>query len=112
MRRAMRNESLEVGDEAQERKHRALHGKEGEGGNGRVDSPACTWQSKEAINHEDNAEPPLSEPRSLGWRALLVADEAAREQRKRDRARKGPKEDPKNKQEEYERQRREGPRKK
>lgn len=49
----------------------------------RVDSPACTWQSKEAINHEDNASPPLSKPRSLGWRALLVADEAAGKRRER-----------------------------
>lgn len=32
---------------------------------GRSDSAACTWQSKEAINHEDNASSPLSEPRSL-----------------------------------------------
>jgi len=65
----------------------------------RVDSPACTWQSKEAINHQDNASPPLSEPRSLGWKALLVADEAARERRrKRQRGRE--------REEEYERRRR------
>jgi len=54
-----------------------------------VDSPACTWQSKEAINHEDNASSPLSEPGSLGWRALLGADEYWQErERERERERK------------------------
>lgn len=52
----------------------------------RVDSPACTWQSKEAINHEDNASPPLSELRSLGWRGFLGRDE--RRERRREKIRR------------------------
>lgn len=45
---------------------------------GRMDSPACTWQSKEAINHEDNASSPLSELRSLGRRGFHGRDERRR----------------------------------
>lgn len=71
-----------------------------------MDSPACTWQSKEAINHEDNASPPLSELRS--WDRGVSSEETNGERRERERERRfvGQAE------EEYERQRREGPRKK
>ncbi|KYN16884.1 hypothetical protein ALC57_10863 [Trachymyrmex cornetzi] len=50
---------------------------------GRVDLPACTWQSKEAINHEDNESSPLSELWSLGWRSFLGRDGAERGEREK-----------------------------
>ena len=43
---------------------------------------ACTWQSKEAINHEDNTSSPLSEPRCLGLEDCLRR-KAKRKRRKR-----------------------------
>lgn len=46
---------------------------------------ACSWQSKEAINHEDNASPPLSEPRSLGRWVLLGEDGTRRKKTERER---------------------------
>lgn len=55
---------------------RGGRGKEG----GWTDSAACTWQSKEAINHEDNASSPLSEPRSLGVEGCLRRKRRAKEE--------------------------------
>lgn len=60
----------------QEEEKRGGRGKEG----GWTDSAACTWQSKEAINHEDNASSPLSEPRSLGVEGCLRRKRRAKEE--------------------------------
>jgi len=53
---------------------------------GRVDSPACTWQSKEAINHEDNASPPLSEDYGV-WDGGASSAEMNGERKDRERGR-------------------------
>lgn len=76
-RRRRSGEEVQENERGRERESRSGREREGR----RVDSPACTWQSKEAINHEDNASPPLSEPRSLGWRVLRGRDEAGAKKR-------------------------------
>lgn len=82
----------------------------GGGEGGWTGSAACTWQSREAINHEDNASSPLSEPRSLGVERAVL--EGRNEGERKRRVPRG------HKQKEYEeggrgaRQRREGPGKK
>lgn len=79
--------------------------KDGEKGYGWTGLAACTWQSKEAINHEDNASSPLSEPQSLGWRVVFGGGKASDE-------RGGTSRRAEDKQKVYGGQRREGPGKK
>lgn len=66
-----------------EREGEKRGGRGGEGG--WTGSAACTWQSKEAINHEDNASSPLSEPRSLGVEGCLGRKRRTKEESTEDK---------------------------
>lgn len=85
-RRSIREEASRERTYGRTGRGREEGGREGGGESSGGLSPACTWQSKEAINHEDNASPPLSEPRSsLGSEELPREDTHERRKKREER---------------------------